>query len=88
MNNKTKHTTGGKIKMCSDNKKVINCVLNEIYKERKFTQGASETIEAVKREMSKATIEIDIEHSNNKLRKVKISQQELGTFLVKECNEK
>ena len=49
--------------MYSDNKKVIKGVLNEIEKESKCTQEASATVEATKRETSKATIEIDIECS-------------------------
>ena len=52
--------------MCSDNKKVIKGVLKEIDKESKCTQEASTTVEAMKKELSKATIEINIECSNNK----------------------
>ena len=87
-NNKTKRLTGGKIKTHSDKKKVINGVLNEINKERKYTQAARATIETVNREKSKATIEIYVEHSTNKPGTGKTFQQELGLVLVKECDEK
>ena len=48
INDKTKHLTRGKITTCSDNKNVINGVLNEIDKLSKCTQEASATVEAIK----------------------------------------
>ena len=55
--------------MCSDNKRVIYGVMNKIDTESKCTQEESTIIEVVKRDTSKARIEIDVECSNNKTRK-------------------
>ena len=84
----TKHLTRGEITIYSDNEKVINGVLNEIDKESKCTQEASATIEAVKREIGKATIEDNVKYSNKKPRPGKTFQQEPRSFLVKECDER
>ena len=63
-------------------------MLNETEKESAYTQEASATVEALKREMKKAIIDIEIEHSNDKPRKNKTFQQEPGLLLAKECDEK
>ena len=74
--------------MYFDNKKVIKSTLNETEKESKCMQETSAIVETMKRKIKKVTIDIEIEHSNDKPRKNKTFQQEPGPFLVKECDEK
>ena len=71
INNKTKHLIGGKIKTHFDNKKVIKSMLNETKKESKCAQEASTTVEAIKRETKKVKTSVEIEHNNDKPRKIK-----------------
>jgi len=68
INSKTRHLTGGEITVYSDNKCIINEVMAPVEKESVFTKEAGATIAAIKEEITKSTIEIYIEYSNNKPR--------------------
>jgi len=52
----------------SDNRRIINGVLEPVEKESLFIKEAGATIAAIKEEIAKAIIEISIEYSNNKPR--------------------
>ena len=54
--------------MCSDNRRIINRALAPTEKESLFTKEAGATIVAIEEEIANTTIEISIEHSNNKFR--------------------
>ena len=83
INQNTKYITGGEIIIYSDNKKIINSVLLEEMKESQYTQEASATIFAIKREIAISIIEILIEYSNNKSREGQIFHQDPGPVLIK-----
>ena len=49
-------------------KKIVKEVQNEIIKESQCVREASATVIAIKREIEKATITVELQYSNNKIR--------------------
>ena len=68
INKKTSHLELGAITVYSDIKKIVNEVQNEIVKESQCVREASATIMAIKKEIDKATIIVELKYSNNKIR--------------------
>ena len=68
INKKTSHLESGAITVYSDIKKIVNEIQNEIVKESQCVREASATIMAIKKEIDKATITVELKYSNNKIR--------------------
>ena len=88
INKKTSHLESGAITVFSDMKKIVNEVRYKVVKESQCVREASATIMAIKKEIDNATITVELEYSNKKIRQDRPFQQNPGFYLINECDVK
>ena len=84
----TRELESGGIIIYNDNKRLINEINREIAKESDCTQEAGAVAAGIRREINNTKINIKIEYASDKPRVNIPFEQQPGTYLMKECDEK
>ena len=83
---RSKKIDNGKVVICADNMNIIKEIYKPIMRESDVTGESGATIATIREKIEKATIDIAVKYSRNKLQSDKTFMQQPGAILMRRCD--